>query len=610
MKKLLIFLMISIPLLIILIVNFTIDVVIGDVYIAVERIELDKSSIIANVDERINIKATVYPQNATNKDLIWSSDNEDVAIVDENGNVSFVGFGNGYITVTSADGNKRANCYFYVTDTKVHQVLLYAPSNEMKVGATMQLSTTILPAEAINKNVTYTSSNNEIAKVDSNGMVYALKSGSVTITVTSEDGGLVDSVNISITIPVSGLEVLENEAVISKTYYQIAYSIYPSDATNKMVKFEIDDLSIATVDNLGLVTFKKAGTVKVTVTSEDGNFSKEIYITSTDGYAYDLNLTSTNFNIEVGQSVVVDYTVLPNDIYNTSVSIISENENVVVIDNNGYIRGVGGGNAIVNVSVEKAPGKMIVKQIYVYVSSPATSIIIDDIITAEKNVTLNPKSYPQDSTNVNYFYHSDNPDVAIVNEFGQVTLITDEPRKVSILIYANEDYSEVYKRVYIQYTANMASSFDLLDENIVLNYGDTVSLNYSIEPANVTNKNINIELLSSSCENEVIQIQSDGTILAVGGGNCTIKVSMVLYDGSVCEEYCDITVIRPATQVVIDLDLEMLEGQYVTALNTVSLNASVLPKDATNQNVNWTVSDKNIGIIANNTLIFNDRSFR
>ena len=605
MKKLLIFLMISIPLLIILIVNFTIDVVIGDVYIAVERIELDKSSIIANVDEKINIKATVYPQNATNKDLIWSSDNEDVAIVDENGNVSFVGFGNGYITVTSADGNKIANCYFYVTDTKVHQVLLYAPSNEMKVGATMQLSTTILPAEAINKNVTYTSSNNEIAKVDSNGMVYALKSGSVTITVTSEDGGLVDSVNISITIPVSGLEVLESEAVISKTYYQIAYSIYPSDATNKMVKFEIDDLSIATVDNLGLVTFKKAGTVKVTVTSEDGNFSKEIYITSTDGYAYDLNLTSTNFNIEVGQSVIVDYTVLPNDIYNTSVSIISENENVVVIDNNGYIRGVGGGNAIVNVSVEKAPGKMIVKQIYVYVSSPATSIIIDDIITAGKNITLNPKSYPQDSTNVNYFYHSDNPDVAIVNEIGQVTLITDEPRKVSILIYANEDYSEVYKRVYIQYTANMASSFDLLDENIVLNYGDTVSLNYSIEPANVTNKNINIELLSSSCENEVIQIQSDGTILAVGGGNCTIKVSMVLYDGSVCEEYRDITVIRPATQVVIDLDLEMLEGQYVTALNTVSLNATVLPKDATNQNVNWTVSDKNIGIIANNTLIFN-----
>ena len=155
MKKLLIFLMVAIPLLIVLIVNFTVNVVVGDVYIAVERIELDKTSIVANVDERSSLKATIYPQNATNKDIIWSSDNEEVAVVDENGNISFVGFGNGYISATTADGNKRATCYFYVTDTEVHQVILTAPSNEMNVGQTMQLNVTILPSEALNKNIIY-----------------------------------------------------------------------------------------------------------------------------------------------------------------------------------------------------------------------------------------------------------------------------------------------------------------------------------------------------------------------------------------------------------------------------------------------------------------------
>ena len=133
MKKLMIFLMVAIPLVIIILVNFTMDIVVGNVSIAVDRIELDRSEITANIDETISLEATIYPTNATNQEVIWQSTNEEVARVDLDGNVSFVGFGRGYITATAVDGNKTASCYFYVTDSRVHQIELSSPQQEMHV---------------------------------------------------------------------------------------------------------------------------------------------------------------------------------------------------------------------------------------------------------------------------------------------------------------------------------------------------------------------------------------------------------------------------------------------------------------------------------------------
>ncbi len=216
MKKLMIFLMVAIPLVIIILVNFTVEVVVGNVSIAVDRIELDRTEITANIDETISLEATIYPRNATNQEVIWASTNEEVARVDLDGNVSFVGFGNGYITATTADGNKMASCYFYVTDSRVHQVNLSTPKTEVHIGTSVQLNVEILPNEAENKNVTFSSSDDDIARVDQNGLVTGLKVGYVTITVTTEDGQYSDFVNLAITNPV--------EDIVLNTTYAISGS--------------------------------------------------------------------------------------------------------------------------------------------------------------------------------------------------------------------------------------------------------------------------------------------------------------------------------------------------------------------------------------------------
>lgn len=604
MKKLLIFLMVAIPLVIILIVNLTVDMVIGSVSISVERISLDKTYIEANIDETISLNATIYPENASNKEIIWESNNSDVAQVDVNGNVTFVGFGTGYITATSADGGKTASCYFYITDTNVHQVILTAPQSELHIGTTMQLTTQVLPNEALNKNVTYTSDNTDIATVDANGLVYGLAVGNVRITARSVDGGYEDFVTLSVINPVTSIVLSETEAVTAQNYYQIRYTVYPANASNKNVTFEVDDPSIATVSATGQVAFNRTGTVNVTVTTVDGSYSQSMSITYTDGYAQDIKIEQMTYSGTLGDSVFVNYTTIPENLYNTEVTFHSDNEDVAYIDESGYLHMTGGGNTIIHVRVNKNANEVIERQILVFVESPAQSIDIDDVVTAEKSVTLSPQNFPESSTNTNFFFHSEDERIATVSADGVVSFIGDQARDVYITIYANEDFSQVSKRVKVTYTAGRATGFELKTDTLKIKYGESAVIDYDIYPANTTIRDFEIKAgLSNGYE--IVRVLSDGSLQAVRGGETTVTVSLLLYDGQIETKTLKVVVERDVEDIVFDIDLEMLNGVYVTAEQQVTLLAHTMPEDADSSAITWTVSDKNMGIISGNTFNFN-----
>lgn len=604
MKKLLIFLMVAIPLVIILIVNLTVDMVIGSVSISVERISLDKTYIEANIDETISLNATIYPENASNKEIIWESNNSDVAQVDVNGNVTFVGFGTGYITATSADGGKTASCYFYITDTNVHQVILTAPQSELHIGTTMQLTTQVLPNEALNKNVTYTSDNTDIATVDANGLVYGLAVGNVRITARSVDGGYEDFVTLSVINPVTSIVLSETETVTAQNYYQIRYTVYPANASNKSVTFEVDDPSIATVSATGQVAFNKTGTVKVTVTTVDGSYSQSMSITFTDGYAQDIKIEQMTYLGILGDSVFVNYTTIPENLYNTEVTFHSDNEDVAYIDESGYLHMTGGGNTIIHVRVNKNENEVIERQILVFVESPAQSIDIDDVVTAEKSVTLSPQNFPESSTNTKFFFHSEDERIATVSADGVVSFIGDQARDVYITIYANEDFSQVSKRVKVTYTAGRATGFELKTDTLKIKYGESAVIDYDIYPANTTIRDFEIKADLSN-GHEIVRVLSDGSLQAVRGGETTVIVSLLLYDGQIETKTLKVVVERDVEDIVFDIDLEMQNGVYVTAEQQVTLLAHTMPEDADSSAITWTVSDKNMGIISGNTFNFN-----
>lgn len=161
--------------------------------VSVTGIVLDKSSLRLGVGRTYTLNAIVTPTNATDKSYTWSSSDTSVATVSSSGVVTGVGLGTALITVTTTDGGKTAQCSVEVVPVPVEGVSLNKTSTTLIItdnnsSPTEQLTATITPNDAANKNVTWTSSNTAVATVSDSGLVTAVGKGTATITVTTEDG--------------------------------------------------------------------------------------------------------------------------------------------------------------------------------------------------------------------------------------------------------------------------------------------------------------------------------------------------------------------------------------------------------------------------------------
>ena len=163
----------------------------GDIIIVVENITLDKTTLEMTLgDDPVTLTTTITPENATDKSLIWSSSDERVATVDENGKVTAIGAGNATITVKTKDGEKTATCEVTVKAKviAVTDVTLDKSSLELTEGDSEILTAIIAPDNASNKEVTWESDKTSVATVDENGKVTAIGAGTATITVKTKDG--------------------------------------------------------------------------------------------------------------------------------------------------------------------------------------------------------------------------------------------------------------------------------------------------------------------------------------------------------------------------------------------------------------------------------------
>lgn len=156
--------------------------------IKVAGVSLNQASVKLVEGDQVTLIATVTPSDAANKNVSWISSDNTIATVD-NGKVTALKVGSATITVTTQDGNKTATCSVTVTARTypVESVTLSNDSVELTEGKEVTLTATVNPDNATNKNITWSSSDTAIATVD-NGKVTAIKAGTATITVTTEDG--------------------------------------------------------------------------------------------------------------------------------------------------------------------------------------------------------------------------------------------------------------------------------------------------------------------------------------------------------------------------------------------------------------------------------------
>ena len=164
-----------------------------------ESITLDKTSLEIYVgDEPVALVATVQPDTYTSKDFIWSSSNESVATVDEEGKVTAVANGTATITVKTSDGSSLSATCSVKVYRHVESVSLNKTEMTLYVGNSSTLTATVLPSTSNNKNVTWTSSDESVATVDQSGKVTAKGPGKSSITVTTVDGAKTASCEVTV----------------------------------------------------------------------------------------------------------------------------------------------------------------------------------------------------------------------------------------------------------------------------------------------------------------------------------------------------------------------------------------------------------------------------
>ena len=325
-----------------------------------ERVELDKENLTLKINTTQLLTATVFPENATDKEVTWTTLNAEIAKVSETGYVTGVKAGIATITVTTKDGGFTDTCKVTVTEEniRVNKVSLNEENKKIKKGETFTLVETIEPSNATNKNVTWTSSNEDVATV-LGGVVTAFKPGTTTITVKTADGNKTATCIITVendVINVTGVKLdKENEELQVGEIIILKQTVLPENATNKNVAWETSNAEIATVEN-GKVTALKEGTVVITVKTVDGNKiakctivvkekteDKEVKVES-------LELDQKEIALQVSDKTTLIVKFNPELPSNTRVKWETSNENVAVVDENGIVKAIGVGEATITVT--------------------------------------------------------------------------------------------------------------------------------------------------------------------------------------------------------------------------------------------------------------------
>ena len=169
--------------------------------VAVTGMEFSAEEASVELDATLDLSALVVftPANATNKMVIWKSEDETVATVDAAGVVTGLKLGTTKISATSMEGNYSDTLVLTVAPISVKGVkILSGVDGVMTIGTSSNyaIAYEIIPANAANKNTTWESSDPETVQVQNTALIIGIKNGSAILTVTTEDGGYQDFITI------------------------------------------------------------------------------------------------------------------------------------------------------------------------------------------------------------------------------------------------------------------------------------------------------------------------------------------------------------------------------------------------------------------------------
>ena len=321
-------------------------------YIAVESVTVSPTELTLTEGENASLSFEIIPSNASVKEVTWKSSNTAIATVSQDGQVDAIVEGSAVITVTTEDGNKTASCTVTVNPVSVSSVSLDKESLTLKIGESSTLLATVLPENAANKKVTWSSSNSNVATVDSKGTVTGIGVGSAKITVSTEDGGKTATCTVMVdSISVTGVSLNKTSmSLVIGGAEQLTATVTPSNATNKKVTWSSSNSNVATVDSNGNVMAIKVGSAVITVKTEDGGKTATCSVTVNPISVTGVSLNETSLTMNVGDTQALTATVVPSNATDKSVTWSSSNTSVATVSSSGVVTAKAAGSATITVT--------------------------------------------------------------------------------------------------------------------------------------------------------------------------------------------------------------------------------------------------------------------
>lgn len=598
---------------------------------AVTSISIDAPETTISVDNgTLALSYSLLPEKASNQPVVWTVDDESLASISEEG--VLIAKDNGVVNVTAtANYGLGISASVAITISNQDGIAPVIPVETININApttyitsyssTMQLDAVVSPSNATVTDVSWFVSDNSVAKVSESGLVTPLKDGSVTVTALANDGtGVFHTIDLEITNLITSLILSPSTSVIDSPggSFDFDVQILPADASNQNIQWSVTNTNYASIDENGVLTAYRnvLGAVTVTATATDGSgieVSQYVEIKNQPSY---IAVNSVTLQSATGSNIIdteagtlqINSTVLPADATYPELSWTSSDTSVATVDQNGLVTAKSNGNTNI---VAKAFGDRFGLLTITVTNQPNGPYILEAInfdpdsytITEKSGVVqLSPQFTPanttDDTTTITYFVIGDG---ISVSSTGLVTALQDG----TSFVYAQIRNSSLqtiqsnYVTIEVSNQTDPDVSIDYLeiysDSDSIKVKNGTLPLSAVILPLNATNKKITWSVDNSS----LATIDSNGVLTALDNGLVTVYAGG---DGVIASK--QIRLINQEDVIPVAVIALSSEKDVLTSKNeTLQFYATILPADASNKAIAWSVSDTSLADISSDGLL-------
>lgn len=509
----------------------------------VKKIVLSDTNIVTDLSNKIiKLTAEVQPESATDKTLTWTSTDTKVATVSDDGIVTLVSSGATTIIVASkSDPTVQALCNITV-NVPVTALRFDVTSKVMYTGERYKMSYQVLPANATNKKINWTSLTPGVASIDANGNVTAIAPGQTVIIARTQDGGYLQTCIIYVKQEPTGIILaLKDVTVVKGKTYQIEYTLQPETATEKTILWESNNTSIATVDNDGKITAVEAGSAIIMARTALGETAYCNVTVVEEIESLELNYTAKT--VTKGKTFKLKAMIKPEGATDRTVVWTSSNNSVATVSASGVVKGIKGGVAIIYCKTRAGD---FTASCLVTVKELATSIKLNKTsykLGVGNTVTLKATVTTTSSTNKTVKWRSTNTSVATVSSTGRVT---GKKLGTCKIIATAQDGSKVTASCNIRVVIPV-KSLKLNKTAMTIVQGRSSKLTATISPQNATYKTGTFTTEDES----IAMVSSTGVVTGIKPGAVWIKVTAKDNSGKTAKCYVRVIEEIPATSITL-----------------------------------------------------------